>query len=97
MERIKFLAIYSSNLGEFFRIRVAHHRNIKRLGKKTKSELDYDPNRLLKKLYKIANDQLKEFNNIFDEQIIPQLKKENIFILSTKRRSSKTRNGKRNT
>lgn len=82
MERIKFLAIYSSNLGEFFRIRVAHHRNIKRLGKKTKSELDYDPNRLLKKLYKIANDQLKEFNNIFDEQIIPQLKKENIFILS---------------
>jgi polyphosphate kinase len=30
-ERIKFLAIYSSNLGEFFRIRVASHRNLKAL------------------------------------------------------------------
>ena len=38
-ERLKFLAIYSSNLGEFFRIRVANHRNLKRLGKKTKSKL----------------------------------------------------------
>ncbi|MEO6132976.1 MAG: polyphosphate kinase 1, partial [Saprospiraceae bacterium] len=34
-ERIKFLAIYSSNLDEFFRVRVANHRNLLRVGKKT--------------------------------------------------------------
>ena len=82
IERIRFLAIYSSNLGEFFRIRVAHHRNIKMLGKKTKSQLEYRPGTWLKELYKIVNQQLDEFNDIFDNQILPELNKENIFLLS---------------
>lgn len=82
LERVKFLAIYSSNLGEFFRIRVAHHRNLKKLGKTTKSQLDYDPKQLLRQLYKITNTQLQEFNDIFENQIIPELRKHNIFILS---------------
>ncbi len=82
MERLKFFAIFSSNLGEFFRIRVAHHKNIEKLGKKTKSELDYDPKKLLKTLYSIVNKQLSEFNDIFDRELIPGLSKENIFLHS---------------
>lgn len=82
LERLKFLAIYSSNLGEFFRIRVAHHRNLKKLGKNTKSQLDYNPSKLLKQLYLIANKQLNEFNDIFENQIIPDLRKHNIYLLS---------------
>ena len=35
LERVKFLAIYSSNLDEFFRVRIANHRNLVRAGKKT--------------------------------------------------------------
>lgn len=82
MERLKFFAIYSSNLGEFFRIRVAHHKNIEKLGKKTKSELDYDPKKLLKSLYSIVNKQLTEFNDIFDNEIVPRLAEEKIFLHS---------------
>lgn len=82
LERLKFLAIYSSNLGEFFRIRVAHHRNLKKLGKNTKSQLDYNPNILLKQLYKIANKHLLEFNDIFENEIIPELRNHNIYLLS---------------
>ncbi|MCC6814851.1 MAG: polyphosphate kinase 1 [Saprospiraceae bacterium] len=82
MERLKFFAIYSSNLGEFFRIRVAHHKNIEKLGKKTKSELDYDPKKLLKNLYSIVNKQLSEFNDLFDNDLIPRLSRENIFLHS---------------
>ena len=43
LERLKFLAIYSSNLDEFFRIRVAGIRKLKKVGKKTKAQLDFDP------------------------------------------------------
>ena len=42
-ERLKFLAIYSSNLDEFFRVRMANHRNLLRVGKKTKKELEISP------------------------------------------------------
>ena len=79
-ERIKFLAIYSSNMDEFFRVRVAQHRNLMRVGKKTQKELDYDPKQLLKDISTIVNIQREYFTNIFNQQIIPQLKKHRIFL-----------------
>ena len=80
MERIKFLAIYSSNLDEFFRVRVANHRNILRAGKKPLNTLSYDPREILKEIRRILNEQLEEFSLIFHEQIIPALKQEKIYI-----------------
>ena len=81
LERIKFLAIYSSNLDEFFRVRVALHRNLLRIGKKTKKELDYDPKEILKIIHKIVNKQQEEFSRIYLDEIIPELRQHNIFIL----------------
>jgi polyphosphate kinase len=80
-ERIKFLAIYSSNLDEFFRVRMANHRNLIRLAKKTKRELDISPKQAVREIQKIVNSQQEEFSRIFDEQIIPELSRHNIHIL----------------
>lgn len=81
LERIKFLAIFSSNLGEFFRVRVANHRNLVRLGKKTKAQLDFDPKAVLKEILDIVNRHLLEFSQIFEKQIVPELKRNKIYIL----------------
>ena len=80
-ERIKFLAIYSSNLDEFFRVRMANHRNLLRASKKTKRELDIDPKQLIKQIQAIVDRQQKEFSRIFEQEIIPELKRHNIYLL----------------
>ncbi|MGK0365155.1 MAG: polyphosphate kinase [Saprospiraceae bacterium] len=79
-ERVKFLAIYSNNLDEFFRVRVANHRNLVRVGKKTKKKLDYDPKATLKDILEIVNKQQEEFSDIFENQITPELQNYGIYL-----------------
>lgn len=81
LERVKFLAIYSSNLDEFFRVRVANHRNLLGVGKKTMRKLDYDPEAVLLKIQKIVSDQAIEFGDIFSKQIVPELRKNGIHLV----------------
>jgi len=80
-ERVKFLAIYSSNLGEFFKVRIANLRNVMRAGKKSRKKIDYKASDVLKQILGIINEQLLEFSSIFDYQIIPALRENNINIL----------------
>lgn len=79
-ERIKFLAIYSSNLDEFFRVRMANHRNLIRIGRKAKRQLHISPKQTVRTIQKIVDEQQEEFANIFANQIIPELRKHKIII-----------------
>lgn len=83
-ERLKFLAIYSSNLDEFFKVRVANHRSLLRTGKKTRAALNFEPSEILDKILNIVNGQQEEFSKIFEKQIVPDLKKIGINILRRK-------------
>jgi polyphosphate kinase len=67
MERLKFIAIFSSNRDEFYRVRVAHHRNIIRLGKKEQKALDFDSNQIMKDILRIVNKQQIELKPYFLE------------------------------
>ncbi len=80
-ERIKFIAIYSNNLNEFFRVRVASLRNLYRIGKKTKKELDFEPKAVLKQIMKIVEEHQIELEKILEEELIPELRRNNIYLL----------------
>jgi len=80
-ERLKFLAIFSSNLDEFFKVRVSNIRRIRSLDKKLRKRLITKPNKLLRKIKKEVHLQQEEFGRIFNEKLIPGLAKEGIQLI----------------
>lgn len=80
-ERIKFLAIFSSNLDEFFRVRVSDIRQIKHLEKPLRKKLITKPNKVLKEIKKQVDIQQNDFGKIFKGEIIPQLALEGINLI----------------
>ena len=81
LERVKFLAIYSSNLDEFFRIRVAGIRKLKKVGKKTKARLDFSPGDVLRTIQATVKQQQEEISQVFENQIVPELRKHQVYLL----------------
>ena len=85
LERLKFLAIFSSNLDEFFRVRVASLRSLLRLKKKKIGRLGFDPVRLLEDIHRIVTEQQEQFGAVFRDEILPALEAEGIFLVDETR------------
>jgi len=83
MERIKFMGIFSSNLDEFFRVRVATLNRLRRIGKKAKKFIGHDPVKVLKKIQKTVIEQHNRRDTIY-QQIQEELAKKNIHIIDEK-------------
>ncbi|WP_046244929.1 polyphosphate kinase 1 [Hymenobacter terrenus] len=82
LERLKFLAIFSSNLDEFFKVRVATLRRLVKLKKKTRAKLGERPKRQLREVLAEVHRQQEEFGVTFREQLLPALNAHHIHLLS---------------
>ena len=85
-ERIRFLGIFSNNLDEFFRIRVATLKRMTEfISKKEKLSVHFEesPTEVLNDILKIVLQQQNEFNRIWSNIQI-ELKRNGIFLKNEK-------------
>lgn len=82
-ERIRFLAIFSSNLDEYFRVRVSQLRQFKRVEKSIRKKLALRPSRTTKKIIEEVKIQQDRFGVIYNKQILPELAENNIFLIDS--------------
>lgn len=81
-ERIRFIGIFSNNLDEFFRVRVATVRRMVVLGKDEENLLgEMTPNELQQKIQNIVHDHQQKLDSIFNG-ILSELKENNIFMIN---------------
>lgn len=81
-ERIKFLGIFSNNMDEFFRVRVATLKRMTEMGSKLRNmHLEQAPDRILDQIQQIVLEQQAEFNQIF-ETVRKDMAREKIYLVN---------------
>ncbi len=85
-ERIKFLAIYSNNTEEFYQVRVSYYKHMLR------HEIEFpkdhfrevDPAGIIRQINEIVTNQQSIFHLIFEQEILPELRQNNIIVVDEK-------------
>ena len=81
LERARFLAIFTSNLDEFFMVRVAGLKRRIATGIAVRSPSGLEPREVLEQISRIAHDLTRMQTRIFDESVRPALVEEGISIV----------------
>ena len=80
LERLSFLGIFSSNLDEFFRVRVAHLQRLEQIGAGARRLMGEDPAAILKEIHAVVLKQQALFESTY-RNILGELKQHGISII----------------
>lgn len=83
-ERINFISIYSSNLEEFYKIRVADHKAVASGVTLSDEESVQSANELVENINREVNRQLEDRIRIYEHKIIPALRKNHIIFYQSR-------------
>ncbi len=81
ISRMKFLGIYSNNLDEFYRVRVATVNRMISMEKNIFNDKYINPRKTLRDINRITKEQQKEFQRIYNS-IIQELAHNNIYVIN---------------
>lgn len=81
LERLKFLCIVSSNLDEFFEVRVAGIKEQLKLGSTATGPDGLLPADLMRRLSALTQELVAEQYNLLNDEILPELRAEGIMFL----------------
>src|SRR6185436_8600071 len=80
-DRIRFLGIFSNNMDEFFRVRVATLKRMMQVCAKANMHLETDPQQILDDIQMIVLNQQSEFARIW-EDVQVEMKNEKITLVN---------------
>ena len=82
-ERIKFLAIYSNNMEEFYQVRVSYYKQMLRHAREFPKQhiRNVDPSRIIKQINEIVTNQQSIFHLIYEQEILPDLRRNGIIVV----------------
>ena len=84
-ERIKFLAIYSNNMEEFYSVRVSYYKQMLRQQNRFPDQISrVQPAKIIHEINELVSEQQVIFHRIFEEEIVPELRRNKIDIVDNK-------------
>ncbi len=82
LERLKFLSIFSSNLDEFYMIRVAGVKEQVNAGINLRSPEGFTPTEQLRKISQLLNTLIEEQSRLLTKEVLPALRREGVRLVT---------------
>ncbi|MDA3822864.1 MAG: polyphosphate kinase 1, partial [Bacteroidales bacterium] len=81
-ERIKFLAIYSNNMEEFYSVRMSYYKQMLRQETRFPEQIKrVQPAKIIHEINELVTEQQVVFHRVFQQEIVPELNRNDIYFV----------------
>jgi polyphosphate kinase len=81
ISRMRYLGIFSNNLDEFFKVRVATLQRARKMANRPIDPMDFEPAETLAEISRIVQEHQQEFDKVF-QKLVKELARKKIFFIN---------------